>query len=154
MHTQVRAPEWKEALRLFLCRPHSTHMKWLQLVGSLKLQVSSAEYSLFYRALLQKRPIILRSLLIVATPYLHILYLHMSNTQIRGRPNGTRCLPFLCRLSVIRIYLYNLYLHLSDTQMQGFPSGTGRCVFSCVGYMSVTCHLYSSHVHLHVRTYF
>ena len=29
-----------------------------------------AEYCLFYRALLQKRPIILRSLLIVATPYL------------------------------------------------------------------------------------
>jgi len=35
----------------------------------LKLQVSVAEYSLFYRALLQKRPIILRSLLIVATLY-------------------------------------------------------------------------------------
>ena len=34
-----------------------------------KLQVSFAEYSLFYRALLQKRPIILRSLLIVATPH-------------------------------------------------------------------------------------
>jgi len=42
---------------------------WLRLVGSLKLQVSFAEYSLFYRALLQKRPIILKSLLIVATPY-------------------------------------------------------------------------------------
>jgi len=41
----------------------------LQLVGSLKLQVSFAENRLFYRALLQKRPIILRSLLIVATPY-------------------------------------------------------------------------------------
>jgi len=44
-------------------------MGWLRLVGSLKLQVSFAEYSLFYRALLQTRPIILRSLLIVATPY-------------------------------------------------------------------------------------
>jgi len=37
-------------------------MGWLRLVGSLKfslkLLVSSAEYSLFYRALLQKRPII------------------------------------------------------------------------------------------------
>ena len=43
-------------------------MGWLRLVGSLKLQVSFAEYSLIYRALLQKRPIILRSLLIVATP--------------------------------------------------------------------------------------
>ena len=33
-------------------------MGWLRLVGSLKLQLSSAEYRLFYRALLQKRPII------------------------------------------------------------------------------------------------
>ena len=36
-----------------------------RLVGSLKLKVSLIEYSLFYRALLQKRPIILRSLRIV-----------------------------------------------------------------------------------------
>ena len=35
----------------------------------MKLDVSFAEYSLFYRALLQKRPVILRSLIIVATPY-------------------------------------------------------------------------------------
>jgi len=41
-------------------------MRWLPLVGSLKLQVTFAEYSLFNRALWQKRPIILRSLLIVA----------------------------------------------------------------------------------------
>ena len=44
-------------------------MGWLRLVGFLKSQVSFAEYPLFCRALLQKRPIILRSLLIVATPY-------------------------------------------------------------------------------------
>ena len=37
-------------------------------VGSLQIQVSFAEYSLFYRALLQMRPCI-RSLQIVATPY-------------------------------------------------------------------------------------
>ena len=43
---------------------------WLRWVGSPKLHVSFAEYSLFYRALLQKRPIILRCLLIVATPYM------------------------------------------------------------------------------------
>jgi len=44
-------------------------MGWLRLVGSLTLKASFAKYRLFYRALLQKRPIILRSLLIVATPY-------------------------------------------------------------------------------------
>jgi len=42
---------------------------WLRLVGSLKSQVSFVEYRLFYGAFWQKRPIILRSLLIVATPY-------------------------------------------------------------------------------------
>jgi len=42
---------------------------WLRLVGSLKSQVSFAEYCLFYRALWQKRPVILSSLLIVATSY-------------------------------------------------------------------------------------
>jgi len=45
------------------------HMGRLRLVGSLKLYVSFAEHRLFYKALLQKRPIILRSLLVVATPY-------------------------------------------------------------------------------------
>jgi len=44
-------------------------MGWLRLVGSLKSYVSSTKYRLFHRALLQKRPIILRSLLIVAIPY-------------------------------------------------------------------------------------
>ena len=53
--------------------PVDENMGWLRLVGSLELQVSFAEYSLFYRALLQKGPIILRSLLIEATPYLHCL---------------------------------------------------------------------------------
>jgi len=45
-------------------------MGWLWLVGSFKLHVSFAEYSLVYRARLQKRPVILRSLLIVAIPFL------------------------------------------------------------------------------------
>jgi len=44
-------------------------MGWLRLVGSLKIQVSFAEYGLFYRTLLQKIPMILKSLLVVATPY-------------------------------------------------------------------------------------
>jgi len=45
------------------------HMGWLRLVGSLKLYVSLKNIGLFCRALLQKRPIILRSLLAKATPY-------------------------------------------------------------------------------------
>ena len=44
---------------------HDSSIGWVRLVGSLKLYVSFAEYSLFNRALLQERPIILRSLLSV-----------------------------------------------------------------------------------------
>jgi len=44
-------------------------MGWLRSVGSIKLQVSFAEYCLFYRSILQKRPIILSILLSSATPY-------------------------------------------------------------------------------------
>ena len=46
-----------------------TGMGWFRLVVSSKLQVSFAAYRLFYRALLQKRPKILRSLLVEAPPY-------------------------------------------------------------------------------------
>jgi len=44
-------------------------MGWLPSVGSIKLQVSFAEYRLFYRALLQKRPIIFLILLTKAAAY-------------------------------------------------------------------------------------
>ena len=47
-------------------------LQMLRFVGVLKLWVSFAENHLFYRALLQKRPITWRSLLIVATPFVCI----------------------------------------------------------------------------------
>jgi len=48
-------------------------MGWLRLVGSLKCWVSFAKEPHKRDDILQKRPIILRSLLIVATPYLSIV---------------------------------------------------------------------------------
>ena len=74
-HSDVTLWEYPFLLSHFECVSHTVPqgkhltMGWLRLVGSLKLQVSFAEYSLFYRALLQKRPIISRSLLIIATPH-------------------------------------------------------------------------------------
>jgi len=47
-------------------------MGWLRLVGSLKVKVSNAREPYKRDDILQKRPIILRSLLIVATPYVYI----------------------------------------------------------------------------------
>ena len=58
------------SLSLFLSFSKHIHMGWLRLVGSFKMKVYFAKYRLFYRALLQKTPILSRSLLIVATPYL------------------------------------------------------------------------------------
>jgi len=55
---------------------HILHMGGIRLVGSLKLDVSFAKEPHKRADILQKRRIILRSLLIVATPYLvpHIAY--------------------------------------------------------------------------------
>ena len=50
---------------MYVCTP--LHSSSLFYCCSLKWQVSFAEYGLFYRALLQKRPRILRSLLIVSS---------------------------------------------------------------------------------------
>ena len=63
----------------YVCVPYTksalmSTMGWLRSVGSIQVRVSFAEYSLFYRALLQKRPMILRSLLIVATAYRRLLH--------------------------------------------------------------------------------
>ena len=48
---------------------YTNRMGWLRLVGSFKLQVSFAKEPYKRDYILQKRPIILRRLLIVATPY-------------------------------------------------------------------------------------
>jgi len=52
---------------------HSTDMGWLRLVGSFKLQFSFAKEPYKRDYLLQKRPIILRSLLIVATSHVFVV---------------------------------------------------------------------------------
>ena len=62
--------------------------RWLRVVGSLKSQVSFAEYHLFYRALLQKRTIILRSLPIVGTPY---SIRHRFMDWMGSQHNATHC---------------------------------------------------------------
>jgi len=56
--------ETRERERVCVCvKVCEKVMGWLRVVGSLKLYVSLENIGLFYRALLQKRPVILRSLL-------------------------------------------------------------------------------------------
>jgi len=89
-------------------------MGWLRLVGSLNLHVSFAKYRLFYKALLQKRPMILRSLLIVATRY------HISRSVFflcfkirRPRNSCTNIHAYTC--ACIHTYIYVcvcIYVHV------------------------------------------
>jgi len=65
----------------------------------LKLQVSFAEYRLFYRALLQKRPIILRSLLVIATPYEVCGCTYLS--KVRRKCGGARYLAYSVPISFV-----------------------------------------------------
>ena len=57
------------SLLLSLARARFIGTGWLRLVGSLKLQVPFAKKPYKRDYILQKRPIILRSLLLIATPY-------------------------------------------------------------------------------------
>ena len=76
-------------------------MGWLRLVESIKLDVSFAEYRLFCRALLQKRPTILSILLTKVTSYPMGLRHSMQNfAKIRRMPHFYRSLsakePYHC----------------------------------------------------------
>ena len=65
-----------------LLRDATMNMGWLRLVGSFKLQVSFAKEPYKRDDILQERPMIVRSLLIVATPYhLHIRLIYILSAQ-------------------------------------------------------------------------
>jgi len=74
-------------VRLVLCNQSFfvTHMGWLRLVSSFKLQVSFAKEPYKRDDILQKWPMILRSLLIVAPPYVFVvcsLYVVLRNQSL------------------------------------------------------------------------
>jgi hypothetical protein len=128
------------------------YMGWLCLVCSFKLQASFAEYTLFYWALLQKRPVILRKLLIEATPYLiwfnfrsalgKCNYMSMSHIQI--------CVSYICQYS-IQLYVnipyttesqYAIYDYMSISHIQLYFNipYTTICQHPIYNYMSIcTC---------------
>ena len=74
---------------LFECIISNT-MGWLRLVGSLKLYVSFAKEPYKRDYILQKRPTILRSLLIVATPYQKSQVISETNIWRRTNSAGTK----------------------------------------------------------------
>ena len=103
-------------------------MGWLRLVGFFKIQVFFAEYGLFYRALLQKRPIIWRSPLIVATQYQYYYQYYMHSAvefSIRGftlshfrQQDALSCRSLSANQPLTnRAHLCHLLLH--DTRIRG-----------------------------------
>ena len=82
-------------------------MGWLRLVGSLKLYVSLENIGLFCRAILQKRPIFLRSLLVVATPYLDT----HTHTRIRYIHTHIRTYMYMYKYIYMCIHIY-IYIYI------------------------------------------
>ena len=148
------------------------------IVGSLKIYVFFAESSLFYRALLQTRPIVLRSLLIVATKScrnIHAYAVEMKtrsmsriyssvNMQVMYMPHETDSLAVdeSCRTSlrmlwrfknvVCQVYtLVNMhFIYMThDTDSVTHLSDSIRRVVSCRSVVSGN----PTHTHTHVHTY-
>ena len=111
--TFLASSSTRSYVNMYVCMP----VGWLRLVGSIKLQVSFAEYRLFYRALLQKRPIILRSLLIVATPYVRV-YIYVSSSRVTFTP-----LVSISTRSCVYIYIYVVCMHVYMYIYKGDASG-------------------------------
>ena len=132
---------------------HVTHMiqsklRWLRLVGSLKLQVSFAEYRLFYRALLQKRPIILRRLL-------HVAHTWSSQSSVTSSLLNESYIISLYQLLMSHI-LYHCILHYI-TRLHIYYTTTYHLLYYCVIYYSYIIqqyHLQLCHILYHCILYY
>jgi len=115
------------------------HIGWLWVVGYLKIYVSSAEYGLFYRALLKKKPAIFGSLLIVATSY-HIWMRHAAQIDE----------PYHTRIYVTHVYMSHTYIcHTRIYVTHIYMSHTYICHARIYG-----PHVYMSHTYIwHARIY-
>ena len=83
-------------------------MGWLRLVGSLKLWVSVAKEPYKRDSILQKRPIILRSLLIVATPYVTVCHDYVTSSGVTVCHNLIICWHNMTRLCVTHWHIVNI----------------------------------------------
>jgi len=121
--THTGGPTLYEGAMLQVDRP--TDMGWLRLAGSLKLYVSLENIGLFCRALLQKRPMILRSLLIIATPYEGAKLEVDRNTEIKSYDKfyvSLENIGLLCRALLQKrpIILRSLLIVATPYQVLGY----------------------------------
>jgi len=105
-------------------------MGWLRLVGCLKIYVSLQNIGLFCRALLQKRPIFLSILLIVATPY-GVMKATSINTYI-----------YVYEFQVVIFHMYEYIFHFMIWHM-----------YMCTDVLVYTCFMSSYLIYLGVNIY-
>jgi len=123
-------------------------MGWLRFVGSFKLEFSFAEYSLLDRALLQKKLIILRSLLIVAT-LPHRWYMGRAETVSFVKMSYVTFMRKPCHTYawiMAHMYIYDIYM--IDIHMYTYV------------HMYISIHVYVHiytcvciYIHIHTYTY-
>jgi len=110
---------------LIVATPHHKLNESSNNIRSMHIRPHFAEYCLFYRALLQKRPIILRSLLIVANPCHKI---NESSNNIRFMHIHTHFVP-----------TYSIHTHFVPTYSFSFFSS--RILFFIYAYPHILCTL-------------
>jgi len=102
---------------------HTIYMGWLRLVGSLKLQVCFAKEPYKRDNILQKRPMISRSLLIEATPYTYMytnmyVYKHIPDISMKHDICIHICIRiyvlyiYICLYVYVYIHIYIIYIHV------------------------------------------
>jgi len=119
-------------------------MGWLQSVGSIKLQVSFAEYCLFYRALLQKRPIIVSILLTKATPYCH------RTSSRQGDLSVLQCVAVWCCVALCCRVLRCVALCCSALQCVAVCCSVLQCVAVCCSVLQCVAACCSAQLPSHI----
>ena len=118
-------------------------MGWLRIVGSLKLDVSFAKEPYKRDDILRKKPIILRSLLIVATPYL--FKMSCSLTQMSHQTSVVRgsmlqhvaaCCSMLQHVAACCSMLQHVAACCSMLQRDIYSRCTAYCILSVISWIS------------------
>ena len=137
------------------CSPLNTG--WLPSVCSFKLYVSFAEYSHFNMALLQKRPIISRSLLIEATPYRSVHFAHTRKHTHAHSHTHTHTHTHVPTRSHTRTHTYtytHTHTHIHWHTNTHTHTGLANLVFDKLISMVKEEHTHThTHIHVHKHTH-
>ena len=114
-----------------------TYMGWLRLVGSLNSFVSFSEYSLFYRSLLQKRPM-LGSLLMYQW-HVRIICIYICTYHIHI------CICIMATHTYIYTYVYT---YNGDTHIHIYI-----CVYVYIYHIHICRYIMATHTYIYTYMY-